>query len=358
MKKIFLLFFILFIAASCSSGNNVPLDESNFPLDNHITVPIVGNVREIAVAGTWIAVDTGDKIVALDPGSGSVMWSIDFPVIAYTQGFLVSGDTLIAASSTEVISVDKNGRNREFALDSGVKNITRLTSVYPDYLYIVGHSWMFGAYDILNGDLMWETPVGRGGGDEAYYDNPSGLVFVSGGSIRAFDHRTGKLEWIQDRNVISSAFASRVLYEYEKVNRNNNYRVNAVDIGSKNDLWSRDFTFLPATGVNKLAVSENLVLLIGSDIIALDVSTGNQIWKTSTGETFYTSPVYFDGALYIKAGGGNVYAISPIDGSIIGKVTVQNNDLLSGDDARSGVYKISNGIVFNTRNSIEIYSEK
>jgi hypothetical protein len=356
MKKTYLLVFLIWVLSACSWNNPVLLGESNFPLIKHITIPVKDEIREIAVAKNWVAVDVRDKIIAIDLKTHTTLWSREFSALTYATGLLTIDNTLIVASPDKIFAIDNNGQKKELVLDSDIKSITSLVSVYPDYLFFVGGpGWIFEAYDVSNGKLIWKTTAGRGGGDEAYYDYLSGLVYLSGGSVSAYDHKSGELKWEQNRNILCSAFDAGVIYEYEKVDNNGHYRVNAFDVKNQNDIWSREFKFQPASGVNKITIIDNLVVLSGSEIITLDKSNGNQIWKTSTGETFYTSPVYFDGYLFAKSGTNHtVYAISPFDGSIIGTVIWESNDLWRVD-AIGGVYKIENGIMFNTRNSIEIY---
>lgn len=91
---------------------------------------------------------------------------------------------------------------------------------------------------------------------------------------------------------------------------------------------------------------------------ALNTASGEHLWTSpNVGEELYTRPVEFDGVIYAKGlATGAVYAISPRDGSVIGRTEPTNDSLLFA--ARAGLDTLSDGILFNTAKDLAIYKSK
>jgi outer membrane protein assembly factor BamB len=253
--------------------------------------------------------------------------------------------------------MNREGQQKEVNLDPEGESITSLVAAYPNYLYIVRDpKWTLEVYDLSRNILMWKTALGRGGGDAAFYDASSNIVYVTGPSIQAFDNTTGALLWDKAVDSFTSVFEAGVLYDYESVNENDHYRLAAINVENQQELWSQDFTFSPGRRVNNLKIVGDMLVLCGGDLIALDKSDGQQKWKANVGDNFYQCPVEFNSILYEKTGASRtVYAISPDDGAVIGHVTLETPGILDGADAKGGVYALQDGIVFNTKKSVVIY---
>lgn len=360
MKRIALALLILSLISACMIYETPSLDESTFPLKQFLTLPIEGDIQEIAVSDTWIAIHTLDKIIAIDIDTQKTLWSRNFSVITYGEGFLMNGDTLVAASLDQIVLMGKLGEEKVINLDPGGGSITKLVAVYPNYLYVIRDpKWTLEAYDISKNILLWKTIVGRGGADEVFYGSPNNIAYVSGGPVRAFDNSTGALLWEQKGNVWRSAFDAGVLYIFEEMNGDDNYRFAAIDVENQKELWEKDIIIPSSSSVYKLTIIDDLLIASTNDLIAMDKYTGQQVWKTGVGYTFYTSPVEFNGIIYAKAGSNRaVYAISPSDGSVTGYARLENVSLFDGENITDSVYKLEDGIAINTKNAVVIYKKK
>lgn len=356
MKKKLFALLVFCMAQSCALYESPILGEKNFPLREHIAIPIEGTIREIAVAKSWIAVSTYDKIFAIDIDTQKILWGKDFSAITYAEGLLINDDDLFAASPNKILLIHRDGQEEVLDVSSEEASIGSLVSANSTYLYFVqGPNWTFTAFDVSENISIWKVDLGRGSGDEAYYDLKSNRVLVTGGSIWAFDSVNGALLWRKNTDTLSSTFADGKLYAYVDLNGNNKYRIMAIDIQSQKEIWSHDYTFSPAEGVNKLTIIDELIVLSGKNLIALDKSSGKLIWESVVGEPFYTSPIEFDGTLYAKAGtSGTVYAVSRQDGHVKGTLSLEQVGFLEGVDLE-GIYGIKDGIVFNTKNEVFIY---
>ena len=357
MKKIVIMLLILPIMLSCMLYAEPPLDESDFPLKQVLVLPVDGDIQGIAVADTWVVVHTYDKIIAMDIDTQKTLWSMDFQVITpHGKGFLMNNDTLIAASFDQIIVVNKLGEKKEINLDPDTKTITKILGVYSNYLYVVGGSeWTFAVYDISKNIMLWKMFVEREISD-VVYDVSNNVVYVPTFSLRAFDNLSGKLLW--EMGGIGAIGDSEVdiLYVFSQTNIDNSFGLAAIDTVNQKKFWEKDIAISSSYSVSNLTIIDNLLIISGSELLAINKSNGEQVWATaSVGEEFYT-PVEYDGVIYVKTGAtGSVYAISPDDGAVIGHVRLED---IGFGVANGGVYKLKDGIVFNTRNAIVIYKAK
>jgi outer membrane protein assembly factor BamB len=360
MKKIALALLILPIMLSCMLFANPPLGESNFPLTKVLTIPVDGEVEEIAIADTWIAVHTYEKIIAMDIETQKMLWSINMQVDHYGESFKIINNTLIAASQDQIILVDKQGQKREIALEpiKGPINIIKVASIYPNHVYVIRGEWILEVYDISENTMLWKMFVGRRMGN-VFYDSSNNVAYVTtDDSLRAFDNSSGKLLWemigVFGQSVL---FEAGVLYVPEQAGVDNAFRLAAIDAASQTKLWEKDIAKSPNYSVSNRTIIDNLLVVSGNGMIAISKSNGEQVWTTpGVGEEFYTVPVKFDGVIYAKGiATGAVYAISLDDGTIIGHVRLED---IGFDTANGDVYVLKDGIVFNTRNDIVIYKAK
>jgi len=308
-----------------------------------------------------MATYSSGKVTAWDVETQKTLWSIDLPVRADKDSeFQISNDILIAASTDQIFLVNKLGEKEELNLLSEGENIVRLVAIYPNYIYVIrGYDWRLEAYDISQNALLWTTYVGRGGCD-VFYDASKNIAYVTtrDKSIHAFDNATGKVVWEQDRSSLHSAFEEGILYTVEHTNDTNTFQFSAFDVESQKELWKKDIT--PITHVYKLTIIDKF--LIASEragLIALNKSSGDEVWQTDTGEPFYTRPVEFDDIIYAKGLSRAVYAISPANGDIIGFVKLEKTRSIQPYyESIAGVFKLKDGIVLNTRNAVLIYKNK
>ena len=107
----------------------------------------------------------------------------------------------------------------------------------------------------------------------------------------------------------------------------NQYRrmaIIALDAKSGETQWSMDYS-----GTSILLTSSYLYLGGIGEVIALDPSTGNPVWKTSLPLSNSVSLIYmFENALYIDTSGARYHVINPQTGEIIETVNYGRNDVM------------------------------
>jgi outer membrane protein assembly factor BamB len=360
MKKIVLALVVLPIIVACMYSASAPLGETNFPLKKVTEIPIEEDIEEIAVGETWIAVATSDSMIGFDIDTQKRLWSIDFSVITYSDpAFRMVNDTLIAASSDQLLVIEKTGNTRPLNLNPEGGTITHLSAASSNYVYIIrGSKWTLEAYDFINNKLLWTIIVERGGRG-AFYDKLKDIVYVptSNNSILAIENSTGKLLWKKTGGVLHSVFEEDVLYTFEKLEGANNFSLAAIDVTLQGELWRKAIVMTATQRVENMAiVDELLVVGTGAGLLALNISTGEQVWDILEEDEFDTSPVQFDGILFIKGLSRTIYAINPINGTIIGSAKLENSSSVHENyEVYAGVHKLRDGILFNSKQTILIY---
>ena len=360
MKKALTFFFIFAVTVACSALSSATLAEQNFPLRQDRTIVVGAAIEEIAVLDTWISVATSDKITGFDIDTQKPLWSVDFSVITYADpGFRVVDDMLLAASADQLIVADRSGVIRNIDLNPEGGTITRLSAAYSNYVYIIrGPRWILEVYDFLNNELLWTAVVERGGRD-AFYDESKDTTYVptSNNSILAFDNSSGAFLWRKSGSVLHSAFEEGILYTFEQMDGANNYSFAATDVETQIELWRQGIVLTATQRVEVLSIVNDLLVAgTGRGLIALEKSTGQHIWHILKDDAFHTTSVQLNSILFAKGLNGIVYAIHLDDGSIIGTVRLGNpGSFYKNYEVYAGVHKLSDGILFNTKDTIFIY---
>jgi outer membrane protein assembly factor BamB len=182
--------------------------------------------------------------------------------------------------------------------------------------YYGGESGRFYAVDAATGALVWKT---RAGG-KIYGSSPAfadGTVYVCSidGALNAFEARSGKLLWRNCPSAGKPAFSSPLVQDGLVYFGTDNRSIYAVDAKSGATRWS-----FATGGVihDNAAAATGTALVCGSAdgwVYALQPKTGTQLWKFRTDKQLDTTPLIFDGAVFIGSTGGTLYRLNLADGA-------------------------------------------
>jgi outer membrane protein assembly factor BamB len=365
MKQLGLYFFSVLLLVSCISipMNRIPV-ESNFPLKQDKIFSTSDVIERIAVSESWLAVYTPGTVTAIDIETGKPLWQMNLMIQSDDPlSFLMKDSSLIATTTNQVWMIDKLGQKEKLNIESEdvkTKSIIRVASVYTDNMYINRFpDWRLEAYSISQNRKMWDMSVGRGSTD-VFYDESRGIAYVATryNSFYAIDNETGDVLWQNDRSTLRATYQSGVVYIVEKGDRSRELRISAFNVGSQATLWQNQIEFDPSVYFVKII---NDLVIIGGDggLLAMNKTDGSRAWQTSYNESFMSEPVEYDGIIYDKGTSHTVYAISPDNGSLIGQVTLERSKSIEPMyDLISGVYKIKDGIVFNTSHDVFLYKNR
>jgi outer membrane protein assembly factor BamB len=366
MKKTFPAILILIFTLSCVLVSTPELGETNFPLQQVAKVPVEAGVKDIALGYTWIAISTSDdKVMAVDIDTQEILWEIDFSTLSgLRKGVFMENDDLIAVSPDQIIVLDKSGNRKDIEVDKDVKTITEVFEVNSGYIYIVGGpNWDLQAYDYQKNIMLWEKRgLGRGVRDVSY-DPENKLVYVTlDEKVYTDDNLTGKTLSEAVRHY-GEHLIDGVLYTLTNTSERNeetHYEINAVDVKTQKTLWQNSFDLGLNDHVGPLLAVGDLLVFSGDGMIAFNKFSGEQAWEIDVhafGESIDAPPVEFDDVIYAMGYASNtVFAVSPDEGTIIGTANLEKDDsfgVLYGE-----VFRLEDGILFNTSDSIVIYKIK
>lgn len=363
MSRLVLVLLIALLLSSCAVFATPSLGEVHFPLARQVSVQVGGDIDQIAVGADWMAVHTlADKVIALDTHNWKTLWLKELPVSNFGTSFAMVAGKLIVASQERIALIDMQGHELDVHLSAinGPVNIIKVASVYPDYLFVIrSGDWNLEAYSLSSNGMLWRMPLGRGAGS-VYYDAASNVAYVtSDHSVQAIDNSTGKALWtIANVPGQGAVYDRGTLYLPEPGSTESVLRLEALDAKMRQRKWEQEIEIPSGLVVSRLGAVSDLLIGIGSrGMIAVSELNGRKLWNTpDMGEPVYTVPIEVSGILYAKTQAtGTVYAVSPKDGSILGYVRLEN---LGFDVAKGGIFRLGDGIVFNTKDSVVVYATR
>jgi len=222
----------------------------------------------------------GDGLQGRSPVDGSVQWSVD---VGNPKAVVADGRHAYVAAGAGTYRVNLTSKNVDWHADR-VKQLQPALAVAENYVYAVGKRYgKVIALDPSSGKRRWLRRIdGEGTGAPTVADK---TVIVPGESkLVGLSHESGVREW-----------------DY------------AASVGSS------------------VAVADGGVFATteGDDVFALDVSTGEELWRRAV-VPGSNPPVVAGGQLYVTGTDGSIAAVSTTDGSVAWRNTV-------GGERSSGV---------------------
>ncbi len=315
-----------------SDGNIYALDRSTGAELWHVDVGSPVNSTPAAAAGLVVFGARDGMFYALDARSGRERWRFETGALipwewgfegwdAYTSSPVVSdsvvlfgaGDGLLyaldLASGGEMWRFETQGRIRSSpAVANGVAFVGS------------ADGWVY-AVDLASGRERWRhAPEGVslvsadfGFDRKSIIASPAvagGTVYVGSrdGYMYALDQATGERKWRADHRVSWAMSSPAVLGDVLYSGTSDGAFVHALDVASGNEIWR--FVAGGYTWSSPAVVGDGVYIGDGSgNLLALDRATGEPHWSFRTGGAVLSSPVVADGVVYFGSDDGNVYAL-------------------------------------------------
>lgn len=348
MKKVLYLLLLIFISA-CTSSSNHSKSGEGFPLREIRHLSADFPIRFVAVSDTWVVLASPDTLLAKDAKTGDILWQMDGFLIDTDSIYQIEGDYFIAEVSEKIIIINKSGEMKFLQMREWTNNIIRVVAVSKNHLYVIRGNWVLEAYDFVENQYLWEISVSRGitrvypGSDE---NTP---IVVSPDRIYTIENSTGELLWQQIIKSDNSAFNNPVLFFVSVDDRNaGTHQVTAFNTASGEQKWSITLELDTPGRIHQIIPTKNLLVLVTNfNHIALDIKTGEEIWRLLIPDGyFYSQPVLIDDVLYSKTAAGQIYAISMATGDVIGYLSLPSSPaLLHEEDIYNNLFKIENYLV-------------
>lgn len=246
------------------------------------------------------------------------------PVQAEGLVFVGTGDNLVLALDAETGDLVW-----QFEAEHSIWS----TPAYEDGVVYVGSlDKKIYALDAQNGEVVWEQALG--GSISGSVVVGEDLVYVGSfdKQLHALDKATGEIKWeVPEDKTTDWIWASPVLTDETIVFSDKKGNVFAVESESGRPIWdaqidgdvvgspvvSDGIVFIASAG--NLNGGENDVIRRGV-LVALDVETGEELWREETSAPIYTTPVFVNDSVVVSLPpGGDVLLIvyNQVDGDEI-----------------------------------------
>jgi len=215
--------------------------------------------------------------------------------------------------------------------------------VTDDMVYVGDLEKNFHKLDKETGLAEWTFSEGQG-----YYigqaaeDNGSVYAPSNDGNLYAISDQ-GDLQWVFE--------TGHYLWSQPQVSPEAIYlgsmdhHVYAIS-KSGEELWS--FTMAGAVvGAPVLSADGDTLFVgsVGNEMVALDTSSGERLWKFDANHSVWASPLLTEGTLYFADSGGNLYALDPTTGQMNWPAPIRFSGSVVG-----GLTATEDGFVFATYN--------
>lgn len=247
-------------------------------LDNSVTAPLT-NFGQYVVAGL-----RGGQVLKVEASTGKVAWSSQLGRYMSRQPVLAGGSLLVSSVDQKLFSIDYATGKTNWIYDAGLP--TGIVLHGASRPLVLGSQVLLGtsegevhAVDIATGKRVWD--------------------FNPGPSDSRFRDVVGDMASL-DGNIIVSRYDGLVFSM-------------SVATGGRGVLWQKEFPVITNTHYRD---GVYYVGCINGDLLALDGSTGKQIWKVQLGEAA-TSITPGETIVYIGGTQGRISALDAKTGSLL-----------------------------------------
>lgn len=221
---------------------------------------------------------TGD-VLALDM-SGKRLWARNIGVPDNHYGH---GSSLIVYKDKLLIQIDTNRAGKLLALDTETGNTAWET--------------------LRNSKISWSSPILVNTGSRTE------LILTTNPNVNGYDPQTGKELWniacLSGEVGPSAGYADGMVFAANEYAKLVGIKFNG---GTPEIAWEAD-EFLPEVS-SPLAVNGMLYVATSYGVLACyDAKSGEKLWSQEYGGSFYASPVYADGKVYITDMTGKTYIV-------------------------------------------------
>jgi len=305
---------------------------------------------------------SGDDVIALDAGNGSLIWSYNFGGNAYVDA---TAPTVVNGSVYVTGSEDSNSNGKVYSFDATSGNVNWSYTI-GDYIFksspkVIDGKVYFGAsdnkvysLDADNGSLLWTYTAGSNVSSTPAV--AAGVVYIGSNDhkLYALNADTGNLIWSYDTDLDGyngSIQNAPAVYEGKVYFRSGNDYTYCLNANNGSVVWKRQTD----GGQNSIAIANGIAFIgdYSGSIYGLNADNGNIVWSYATGTQIASSPVIANGVLYIVIGGDNdadLVALNALNGSLLWNIDIGNRSFISSVPA------IADGRIFVSDKDSYLYA--
>ena len=271
----------------------------------------------------FVRAESGDTgyLFALDTRKGNKLWQFQFPAVGseyqnigghVTSPVIAQGNLLVASART-LFSLDPE--TGEVLWQVNLDEPVASSVAANEQMAYVADFFQTYAVDVATGEIQWRFR----GAEPSLFFAPVLLqnrVFVVNDRwLFALDADTGHQLWRGEHNMAPLIPAGAV---GELVLSKTNRTLTAFDIQTGERRWhyeTLNFVSLPSLA------GEYLYTLIrlggGSHVVALDVATGQEVWRSAKMDLARSAPVSAGGRLFVRSSAGAIISLQPAVDTVV-----------------------------------------
>ncbi len=236
---------------------------------------------------------------AYELGGGEAVWEVLYPAPGTGWSYhtpAVAGETLYAGATAFRYNSDSDSERFEYLRD---------------------RDSLTGALDAGTGDEQWQVSTGPQGTSSFIPAVADGRVFVGRDQVYALDAESGEESWTFADPAVPAwgdpAVANDLVFvPGERDSGGSGGVLFALDAATGEERWR-------VTGRRQVAppaVVDDTVSVAGEQLRALDIETGEVVWRRDDDWIVAVPPAVAGGTIYLATATGGLYALGLADGSV------------------------------------------
>jgi hypothetical protein len=358
-KLIPIIMTIFLLVMSCSVfESDTSITSSNFPLKERWSSKFDGTVYKLGVADDWIVVGQSKSITAINTESGKAMWTMDITLDTDSL-LLISDDSLIAASSSQLFVINKAGE-KVHTINLRPSQSTEVVAMYEDFIFVFRRAGgVLEAYSIQNETLAWKVTTHRGGVSVNFEPSTNTVFITSSISVSANNLADGSEIWKIQTVARTGVLDSDVLFYYWEAPRITSH-ISAINAGNSIQIWDIETPYNLQDSVFDLSIFDNkLIETTDLGVAAIDKKDGNKLWQLKLTDFVYSKPMFISNVIYTRGiTASKIYAISIDNGRYLGSLNLGDPPLLSFSHRDYDlVYKSGEFLIFPYNDTVYAYQQ-
>lgn len=307
-------------------------------------------------------VGSGDgHLYALDAGTGEEIWRFNSQSPVHSSPALRTDLVFFGDRENRFYALDRESGRLRWRVETGPDKpwewghegwdyFTSSPVLAAGFMVVGSGDGAVYAFEAATGSRAWRIETGARIRSSPAVSGETVFVGSADGFLYAIDLHTGELRWrfgtegvandaaseSVDRKTIQSspAVVAGVVYFGSR-----DGHVYAVDAGSGQEIW-RSEGRMPWF-ITSPAVAAGMVFNGNSDglfVNALDAATGQEQWRTPTGQRVFSSPAFHNGVLYAGNHAGRLMALDARTGATRWELRLPEGILSSPVPAAGRIY--------------------
>jgi outer membrane protein assembly factor BamB len=273
---------------------------------------------------------SSDGVVhAWDLGTGAERWSVDMQAPVAAPIVLAGPDLgllVVADEAGTVTAIVEDGIPAwETTVTGGVSGSPALVD---DGLLVATQLGRAYLLDPASGEERWRVELGAGVTRSIASTDYLAYLGLNGGDLVALSVANGSEVWRHEAGaagaISSPAIGDGMVYFATGLESDNpaDHGLRAVDAATGEMRWT--YTSPSGARLYSPAVADGVAYVVGFDehLVALDATTGEQMWSIDLGSVVEALPSVVDGVVYTASNDGSALAIDAETGEILWEVPI------------------------------------